>query len=97
MPFLHNGLVERLLVMAQDEECGCIIPRSERGIEPLCAIYSKDILPELEKSLYQDDLSIRRFLKLCGCRHVEVSKDEGRTFINLNTPQDLEKARAHEG
>ncbi|MFH1867978.1 MAG: molybdenum cofactor guanylyltransferase [Candidatus Omnitrophota bacterium] len=93
MPFLHNGLIERLLKISNDENLDCIIPRSEKGPEPLHGIYSKNMIPEIEKSLKSGELSIAGMLNKFNCKYVKAEKGELTSFLNINTQEDLEKIK----
>lgn len=91
MPFLHNELIERLINISKDSPADCIIPCSDRGVEPLCAIYSKPIIPKLEKALEQRDLSLVNTLNNINCEYVMTTQEEAKSFVNINTPQDLQE------
>ena len=81
MPFLHSGLIEELLDAAKDERFDCIIPCSDKGIEPLHAVYSKGILAKLEDSLAKRELSVRQLLKNCSCKSRKMSSFRMRKFL----------------
>ncbi|MFC1703792.1 molybdenum cofactor guanylyltransferase [Candidatus Omnitrophota bacterium] len=89
MPDLHKNLVRRLLEAAEDS-FDCIVPSTEKGIEPLHAVYSKSLLPELEISLRKKEYSIKQFLKRCNCNYVKIKPEEESSFYNINTSEDLE-------
>jgi len=91
MPFLHSGLIKRLIAAAQESDADCIIPRGPRGVEPLHAVYDSRVIPTIEELLGGDDFSMRHLLKRCECRYVKASGDEEKSFININTPEELEE------
>lgn len=95
MPFLHIGLIYRLGKAPEKDGFDCIIPCSDRGIEPLHAIYSKKILTRLKESLQRKDLSVREFLKHCKCKYIEAKPQEFISFFNINTPEDLNEAKTY--
>lgn len=97
MPFLHIGLISRMLKMAREENFECIIPRSEKGVEPLHGIYFKKVLPRLENLLAKGRFSIRHLLNECSCKYVASRPEEWRSFVNVNTPEDLKEIKTHEG
>jgi len=96
MPFLHNGLIDSLTEAIEGTGFDCVLPYSDRGEEPLFAIYSKKILPKLEKFLQGDNYSIKRFLKGCSCKHIKVCPEESDLFCNINSLEDLERIMAYE-
>ena len=89
MPYLHKGLIRRLLEEAKKNTKNSIIPYSKRGLEPLHAVYSKFSLENLKFSLDKKEFSIREFLKHCDCKHVKAQGDEMSSFYNINTQLDL--------
>lgn len=97
MPFLHNGLIERLLHAARRGNFDCVIPYTDKRIEPLHALYFTRILSKLEASLDNRDLSIRGVLEKSHCEYVKAREGEGESFFNLNTPEDVEWVEFYEG
>lgn len=101
-PFLQEGVV-RLLLEAVRPDRDVIIPVREDGrMEPLCAVYSKRCLPHIHKQLRQGDCKIIRFFDKVNVHPVSLSllreaDGELLSFMNVNTPADLERARAMAG
>ena len=95
-PFLKKALIQTI-VEEITPAVEIIIPETSAGLEPLCAVYSKKRLPLIENLLSQDLFKIQMMFK--DARIVKVSESRLReadpdlmSFININTPQDLEKA-----
>lgn len=100
MPFLQDGMI-RLLLAEQDPKFDIIIPRTQAGYEPLCAIYSKRCLKPAARMLESDRLSIRSIFSQVRVKEIPEEKlytadPQLASFINVNTPQDLEMARNKE-
>ena len=98
MPFLSPALVSRLLARA-GEGWDAVIPRLREGLEPLCAVYAVSLVPRIEEVLDGGERRIRRILD--DSRTLYIEEDELRgfdpgllSFVNVNTPEDLERARA---
>lgn len=89
MPFLHNGLIKRLLDIAKQDASDCIIPYIDERIEPLHGIYSKAMLTVIEGALKGKDYSVAKLLKRCNCKYIEAEKVESSSFMNMNRPEDL--------
>ncbi len=96
-PFLNPQVVRYLA--SRVEGYDVVVPRVSDGLHPLQAVYTRDCLPWLYESLTRDRLSLIDFLPLVRVR--EVSGKELRpldpqriSFMNINTPQDLERAEA---
>ena len=95
-PFLKMDLV-KLMVQNIDSSADVIIPRTEIGIEPLFAVYSRKCLPTVQGALEQNRLKIRDIFKRLKVKEVPETvlrkRDPGLvSFFNINTPDDLEQA-----
>jgi molybdopterin-guanine dinucleotide biosynthesis protein A len=95
-PFLAPALLAALAARARHTSRPAVVCRSLRGLEPFPGIYSVRLLPALQDFL-RADRRPTRFLE--GCRPQVLSETEvlaldpeGRSFFNLNTPQDLNRA-----
>lgn len=91
MPFLHTGFINGLLAIAEKGDFDCVIPCSDKGIEPLHGIYYRRILPRIENLLAKKRFSIKHLLEQCNCEYVASRSEEVKYFFNLNTPEDLER------
>jgi molybdenum cofactor guanylyltransferase len=97
MPFLNAGLVGYMATLAASYDV--VMPRVGDSLEPLHAIYSKVCLPYMKELLERNDLKIIDFLPHVRVRYVAEDElaawdPQQRSFLNINTPQDLEKAQA---
>ncbi|MFC1666520.1 molybdenum cofactor guanylyltransferase [Candidatus Omnitrophota bacterium] len=89
MPFLHNELIVRLLDVAKEDQADCVVPCSDRGLEPLHAVYSKATIASLENAIRRRDFSMANLLTQVNCKYVKAEKEESTSFININSPEDL--------
>jgi molybdopterin-guanine dinucleotide biosynthesis protein A len=101
MPFLNSKLLRYLADMAPVADV--VIPLvSPPQPETLHATYSKACLPVIEPRLQANRLRIIGFFDDVSVHYIE-RQDVARfdpqfeSFINLNTPDDLEKARRRAG
>jgi molybdenum cofactor guanylyltransferase len=99
MPFLHPGVVRFLVERAGEGDV--VIPRVGGQLETLCAVYGKACLPHIERRLVAGRLKIVGFFE--SVRVVELAEavlstygDPDVLFMNVNTPEELERARAIE-
>jgi len=93
MPFLDEGLINRLMQEAVVSGADAVIPRVETNIEPLFALYFPRVLYDLEAHIHgSEDLSIRSFLKNINTRYIdfEATRDTRKAFVNINRPEDLD-------
>jgi molybdopterin-guanine dinucleotide biosynthesis protein A len=93
MPFLDTRLLEHMAAIDGD----LVIPRSVRGYEPLCAIYSRACAASMSERLTRGELEASRVPE--GVRVSEVGPEviaaydpDGLLFVNVNTPHDYERA-----
>ncbi len=89
MPYLCEGLVSRLIAEVDLARYECIVPKHSKGIEPLHAVYSRQILPKVERALSSGKLSFRELFADCSCKYIDVDETEISSFANINTPEDL--------
>lgn len=97
MPFLNPRLIARLVELS--EEADVVVPKSEAGLEPLHAVYSKSCLPAIEGSIAKGELKLTCYFEEVAVRRVEGEElgaldAEGLSFFNVNTAQDLLRAEA---
>ena len=96
MPFLNSDLLRHLVSLSTDFDV--VMPRVGGEIEPLHAVYSQACLPAIQEQLERNQLQIRVFLDKVRVRYVEEAEIEGfdpshLSFFNVNTPDELEKAK----
>ncbi|HLD48373.1 MAG TPA: hypothetical protein VJA64_11140, partial [Desulfobaccales bacterium] len=95
-PFLAPNLLAALAARASQTSRPAVVCRSPRGLEPFPGIYSVRLLPALQDFL-QTDRRPTRFLEVCrpqvlSEKEILTLDPEGRSFFNLNTPEDLNRA-----
>jgi len=95
LPFLTRPLLEEL---ARPREADLVIPRSARGYEPLCAVWSAACAPAIRRRLDRGELTAALVAE--DVRVEEIGPDilgacdpRGLLFVNVNTPHDYERAR----
>ncbi len=98
MPWLNRPLLEYMLALRQTADV--IIPRWQKYPEPLHAIYSKACLPSIEAKLQEKQLKITGFFSKVTVHFVEREvierfDEDGRSFANINTPEELQQAQIH--
>jgi molybdopterin-guanine dinucleotide biosynthesis protein A len=97
MPFLHPEVVK--LVVGRAGEGDVVIPRVGGQLETMHAAYGKACLPHIAEQLVSGQLRIVDLLD--HVRVVEIGetdvarfRDPRIAFMNVNTPDELERARA---
>ncbi len=97
-PFLKKELIE-MIVEKIEPGLEAIIPEISVGLEPLCAIYSKNSLKRIEQHLSENKLKIQWVFKKDRIKKIPENlireKDPDLlSFFNINSPEDLERAEA---
>jgi molybdopterin-guanine dinucleotide biosynthesis protein A len=92
MPFASPALLRMLAAMASGQDA--VVPVTDRGPQPLHAVYATGAAPAFRAALEAGRLSIRDALGLVRTRFVTpeewtAADPSGRFAENLNTPQDL--------
>jgi molybdenum cofactor guanylyltransferase len=96
LPFLTAPLLARLAGLADDEH-DAVVPRPRDGRQPLCAVYARRLAETVRRQIESGHLKIQELLETIRLR--ELGPDDlarldpdGRLFLNVNTPGDLELA-----
>jgi len=100
MPYLSSVFCAHLLSLASDADV--VVPQSERGYHPLCAVYTSACLPSVAARLANRRLTLRGLLNDLRTRVVPVEEirrfgDPDRLLANVNTPADFADLEALQG
>lgn len=102
MPFLTQDLVRYLLHRLERGDVPAVVPRYGGRTHPLCAAYSRALLPRVGAALDGGERAVRRFLE--GVDGVDYAGEElwevgdpGVLLVNVNSPRDLSRARGMAG
>ena len=88
LPFLSAAFLQRLAAV---RDADLVIPRSARGYEPLCAIYSRACEAGIHGRLARGEYEASRLP--AGIRVAEIAVDDDLSVVNVNTPHDYERAK----
>jgi molybdopterin-guanine dinucleotide biosynthesis protein A len=96
MPFLQPAVVQHMVQLSKNNDV--VVPEKEEGLEPLHAIYSARCLPHIRKMLDLGRFQVISFfsaVKVCRLSQKELLEldPRGLSFFNINTPDDMERAR----
>jgi len=98
LPFVTRELLERLVAESEaDTAADAVVPRSARGLEPLCAVYTKRCAEAAMARIARGALEVRGVLQDVRTRELGPDTlapyDDGSLFENVNTPHDHARAR----
>ena len=98
LPFVGPEFLEYLLLRARESGAMVTVPRAGGGLQPLCAAYRRGFAEVAEQSLREGKNKIDSLFATVGTCVIE--EDElvragfsAEIFRNLNTPEELEKAK----
>jgi molybdenum cofactor guanylyltransferase len=98
MPFLDAAFVEHLLDLARDADI--VVPRTERGYHPLCAVYTRACVPAVDRRLADRQLKMSGLFADVRTRVVtgeEIDRfgDRNRLLANVNTQAEYAGIQTH--
>jgi len=88
-PFVNNETIQRLLEHNQTL-LDAVVAQSPNGVQPLCGIYKRSILPLAYAQLEKGNHRLGDLLRLANT--LFVGFDEDTPFTNLNHPEEYQKA-----
>jgi molybdopterin-guanine dinucleotide biosynthesis protein A len=96
MPFLHPAIIR--LVIERAGESDVVIPRVGSQYETMHALYAKSCLPHIEARLRAGQLKIVGFFDAVRVTEVDAATVAAHrapelAFMNVNTPDELARAR----
>jgi molybdopterin-guanine dinucleotide biosynthesis protein A len=96
MPFLKVDVIRHMVDLAHKADV--IVPRIHDKLEPLHAIYSPACLPHIPELLHRSDLKISHLFDKVDVLEVPeqdlaVFDPDFQFIINVNSPEDLQRAR----
>jgi len=99
MPFIMAEMIEYIISKRSRE---ATVPSPGEKPEPLLAIYTRSAAEKMRQGLTEGRGSIRDMLGTLDVRYItgdeiNVIDPEGVSFININTPEDYERAFGNAG
>jgi len=88
-PFVNKETIEKLLER-NESRFDVIVPQSPSGVQPLCGLYKRSILPLAYTQLEKENHRLGDLLRLANTLFVEF--DEDGPFTNLNHPEEYQHA-----
>jgi len=97
VPFSDPRIV-RVLLDRIEPRWDAVMPQTEKGLEPLCAVYACRCAPQIAQHIERRQLKIQRVFNPAKILKVPESQfrkidPELRCFMNVNRPEDLTDAR----
>jgi molybdopterin-guanine dinucleotide biosynthesis protein A len=97
MPFVSPELLKFLLREAEITDAIVTVPRTGRGLQPLCAVYRREFVSTAEQALragsYKIDATFAHVpLRVVDEPELVVAGFSAKSFFNVNTPEDRHTA-----
>jgi molybdopterin-guanine dinucleotide biosynthesis protein A len=97
LPEPSESLIRRVCSLREGHDA--VVPRNGEGIEPLFACYHRRCIPVIEDFLAAGSLRFTGVLERLRVHWLEgadlaEADGSGRSFVNLNTPEDVARFRA---
>jgi molybdenum cofactor guanylyltransferase len=98
LPYLTTAWLENIVARALTSEADAVLPKNERGAEPLCAMYRKKCEPVIRTALERGTRKVTDGLADLHVKYIEPGEwkafdSDGFLFKNMNSPADYEEAK----
>lgn len=99
LPFLSREWLVYLVQRASRSKADVVLPHSEGGAEPLCAVYHNRCLPSITAALQRGTRKVTDGLAGLNIETIPFEEakpfdSEGLLFKNMNSPSDCEEVQA---
>ncbi len=99
LPYLTSEWLRYLIDRALGSNSRVVLPESDSGPEPLCAVYHREAAGPIRAAIEHGVLKVTGALQSLPVERVPPADirafdPRGVLFQNLNTPEDFERARA---
>jgi len=85
MPGLTAAFCASLLAAAEAADADCVVPETNDGLHPLCAVYDRRVLPIARERISRGAFKMQEFVESLRVVKFPVAA----TFVeNVNTPQE---------
>ena len=88
-PFVNKEVIEKLI--NSNNRFDAVVAKSKSGIQPLCGVYKRSVLPVAQEHLKERNHRLQSLLKKVDTQFVPFEDDA--LFLNLNHPHEYEKAQ----
>ncbi len=91
LPFIGKDIIDTLIKSYdKNERAKAIIAKSPQGLEPLCGIYTKALLPSINDSIDNNNHRLQELLN--NKDTIFINFKDSKAFMNLNNPKIYKEA-----
>ena len=88
-PFVNKEVIDKLI--HSNNRFDAVIAKTKSGIQPLCGVYKRSVLPIAQEHLKGKNHRLTSLLKKVDTQFIPFKDDA--LFLNLNHPHEYEKAQ----
>lgn len=94
MPLVNDSLFR--LLMGKKEQYDVVLPAMQESLpEPLCGLYSKNVIGLMEQMIKEQDFAVHHLLTRCRSGIIQISEEmecwQAELFMNINRKEDLHR------
>ena len=98
LPLMTGEFLTWLLLQAHGSEQRITVPDAGGNLQPLCAVYHRQVAGVVDEALTKGELKVTRLFqraatRIIGEREIRAAGFEPSIFTNVNTPEDYESLR----
>lgn len=95
-PNITPEFLSWLASLAEQSKEMAVIPQTDDGVQPLCGVYRRALLPLVEQALKERDYKVDHLFSQVPTRYISEKEIEAagfsaKQFFNVNTPEDYSK------
>ena len=94
-PFFKKQILEDFLKKIKPEESKLFFIKSNNTRHNIFGLWSVDLIDKLEKDLENGDRKVENWANSVGVKIVNMNFEKNDPFFNINTKEDLEKAKKY--
>ena len=92
-PFFKNKIMNSFLNKINEKESELFFMKSNEKRHNIFGLWSLDLIDQLEKDLENGSRKVEQWANSIGVKTINMSFEKNDPFFNINTKEDLEKAK----
>jgi len=93
LPQLPPAVIVDMLNLSAREDADCVFLRTSSGIEPLCSVFTKAVIPHFEAMMEEENYSVRQAGFRVKTMYYDYQGDED-DVSSMNTPEEYHRLLA---
>ncbi len=88
MPHITKEVIEEI---TSHEGYDVVVPRINGMVEMLCALYSRECIPVIERLIEKKEYKLSLILRRVRVKYIDIDEKKGEFFTNINSPEDYNR------